>query len=140
MSHSILTVLLHKYGGFKCGVINQEYQKVPHPVRIRIRNLPGREDDIVVKNVGTLYNRYGSIYSDDLSAWLQDKYHRTGEEPIPLLKFEFEANDSEHIFTFVKDSGYKKISRKRRIITPEGEERPCKPNEKLSDEIWNLTQ
>lgn len=137
MSHTLLNVVRHPGGKLRFGVINQEYLLVPRPTCIRISNLPRLHEDVIVTPSGAYYSN-GSIFSEEINDWLVQHFPRTADDPIWLLKFEFSQSEDEHIFTFVEDSGFRKVSRRPVLLTPQGEQLHAPKNHDLSAWIWQL--
>lgn len=139
MEKTILNVVRHQGGKLRFGVINQEFLDKPKPLKIRIKGLTGKSDDIVV-NPSQAYYKYGSIYSPAIHNWLSDNYDRQTDDSIWLLKFIFENNGTEHVYKFVGDSGYRKVPRKRILIASDGHVFSCQKNVMLYQFIWGKTQ
>ena len=128
MSHSVLNVVRHQGGRIRLGIICREFQLVPQPNQIIIN---GINQNPIVFPVNNYYSVHGSIAHPEIRAWLETHFPREADDPIWLLKFEFEVRNNSHVFTYVGPSEYKKIPHKRELIDSNGSSSLYHTNEDL---------
>lgn len=133
MSHSILNVVRHQGGSFRLGIICREFQLVPQPNQIIIN---GINQNPIVFPVNNYYCVHGSIAHPEIRTWLETHFTREADDPIWLLKFEFEVRNNSHVFTYVGPSDYKKIPHKREMIDSNGNLSLYHTNEDLVRIVW----
>lgn len=126
----LLNIVLHQGGGYRLGVMTDQY--VDSPVAfVCIKNLiPGKELNLDVTSC--LYS-FGSIYSPEISEWIQQNgFAREGGDDIPLLKFYYERVDNVDVYEYVGPSSYKKVPRVRILRDDKGQEYPYEDANLLS--------
>lgn len=133
MSHSILNVVRHQGRSFRLGVICREFQMIPQPSQIIIN---GITQNSIVFPLNNYYSIHGSIAHPEIRAWLETHFPREADDPIWLLKFEFEVIDDCHVYTYVGVSDYKKIPHKRELIDSNGNRSLYHTNEDLIRIVW----
>ena len=127
---TLLNVVLHQDGGFRFGLMNDEF--VDSPVdSVCVRNLiPGKELNLPVSSC--LYS-FGSIYSPEISEWIQQNgFARDRDEDMPLLKFYFERVDNTDVYEYAGPAAFKKVPRVRILKDDQGKEYPYEDADLLS--------
>ena len=134
MSHSILNVVHHQGRSFRLGIICREFQLVPQPNQIIIN---GINQNPIVFPVNNYYSIQGSIAHPGVRAWLAENFYRGADDPIWLLKFEFEVQGNNHIFSYFGSSYYRKIPHRREFIEFDGNQVRYQTDEDLIQIVWD---